>query len=59
MDKDVELMNRRIAADLLVVLLGQGLIKPSGASKQEAVIIADTTAAYAALLAGIHSVKRE
>ena len=59
MDKELELLNRRVAADLLVVLIDKGLLKPSGASKNETAVVADTVKAYEALLTGIDSVKRE
>ena len=56
---NLEELNRRIAADVLIALIQQGRIKPGGAASKGELVIAETVKAYQTLLVGIHSAKRE
>lgn len=56
---ELELLNRKIAADLLTALIQQGRVKPGGASSNGEYVIEDVVKTYQALVTGIHSVKSE
>ena len=60
--ESLEAMNRRIAADLLIALIGQDRIKPGGATSGDAqtrTAIQDTVKAYELLLRGISGAKND
>lgn len=56
---ELDLLNRKIAADLLIALLQQGRVKPGGASSNGDYVIEEVVKTYQALLTGIHSAKSE